>query len=602
MASRIEDYALIGDLLTAGLVSRAGSLDWLCLPRFDSGACFAGLLGTSEHGHWLLAPAAEPRRTTRRYREGTLVLETDHETPEGAVRVVDFMPPRTREPDVVRLVVGRRGRVRMRMELVIRFDYGSIVPWVRRIDGGIRAVAGPDTVVLRSPVSMHGENLRTVAEFEVGEGERLPFVLGWHASHEPPPHAADAEALLRSTEAWWRDWSARCRYEGPWKEAVVRSLVTLKALTYQPTGAVLAAPTTSLPERIGGVRNWDYRFCWLRDATFTLYALLIAGYEEEARAWREWLLRAVAGVPSQLQIMYGIAGERRLGETELDWLPGYEGSRPVRIGNLASRQAQLDVFGEVLDAMHVARRVGLEPDENAWRVERALLDRLESVWAEPDEGLWEVRGPKRHFTHSKVMAWVAADRAVKAVERFGRDGPVERWRSLRATIHDEVCRRGFDPERGAFVQSYGSKSLDASALMFPLVGFLPVEDPRMSGTIAAIERELVADGFVRRYQADTGLDGLPEGEGAFLLCTFWLADDLALLGRGTEARALFEKLLALRNDVGLLAEQYDPLAGRLLGNFPQAFSHVALVNTAMNLTRPGAPAEHRADRQGASSR
>ncbi len=602
MASRIEDYALIGDLLTAGLVSREGSLDWLCLPRFDSGACFAALLGTAEHGRWLLAPENAPRRTTRRYREGTLVLETEHETPEGTVVVVDFMPPRTREPDVVRLVIGRRGRVRMRMELVFRFDYGSIVPWVRRLDGGIRAVAGPDTVVVRSPVPMRGENLRTLAEFEVGEGERLPFVLSWHASHEPPPEAADAEDLLRSTEAWWRDWSARCRYQGPWKEAVVRSLVTLKALTYQPTGAVLAAPTTSLPERIGGVRNWDYRFCWLRDATFTLYALLTAGYEDEARAWREWLLRAVAGMPGQLQIMYGIAGERRLGETELDWLPGYEGSRPVRVGNLASRQNQLDVFGEVLDVMHVARRAGLEADENAWRIERALLDHLESVWKDADEGLWEVRGPRRHFTHSKVMAWVAADRAVKAVERFGRDGPVERWRSLRAAIHEEVCRRGFEPGLGAFVQSYGSKSLDASALMFPLVGFLPVEDPRMGGTIAAIERELVVDGFVRRYQADAGLDGLPPGEGAFLLCTFWLADNLALLGRRGEAGALFERLLALRNDVGLLAEEYDPRAGRFLGNFPQAFSHVALVNTATNLARHGAPPEHPADGKGRSGR
>jgi GH15 family glucan-1,4-alpha-glucosidase len=593
---RIEDYGLIGDLLTAGLVSRAGSLDWLCLPRFDAGACFAALLGTAEHGRWLLAPAGEPRPTTRRYRDGTLVLETDHETPEGAVRVIEFMPPRTREPDVVRLVVGLRGRVRMRMELVIRFDYGSIVPWVRRLDGGICAVAGPDTVVVRSPVPMHGENMRTVADFDVAEGERVPFVLAWHPSHERPPDPVDAEELLHSTDEWWRRWSTRCRYQGPWRDAVIRSLVTLKALTYDPTGAVVAAATTSLPEQIGGARNWDYRFCWLRDATFTLYALMTAGYEQEARAWREWLLRAVAGTPGQLQIMYGIAGERRLGETELDWLPGYEGSRPVRVGNLACRQLQLDVFGELMDALHVARRVGLEPDANAWQVQRVLLDHLESTWQQPDDGLWEVRGPRRHFTHSKVMAWVALDRAVKAVERFGQEGPLQRWRSLRAAIHDEVCRRGFDAERGAFVQSYGSKALDASALMFPLVGFLPVADPRMAGTIAAIERELMVDGFVRRYRTDTEVDGLPAGEGAFLLCSFWLADNLALLGRAGEARALFERLLALRNDVGLLAEEYDPRAARLLGNFPQAFSHVALVNTATNLTRSGAPAEHRAER------
>jgi GH15 family glucan-1,4-alpha-glucosidase len=593
MPSRIEDYAVIGDCHTAGLVARDGSMDWLCLPRFDSGACFAALLGNEEHGRWLLAPAGKILRIQRRYRDGTLVLETDYETDDGTVTVIDCMPPRSKEPDVVRLVVGKRGRVRMRMELIVRFDYGSIVPWVRRNENGIRAVAGPDTLLLQTDVPVRGEGFRTQADFTVSEGERLPFVLIWHPSHGPAPSTIDAEKTIAHTERWWAEWSSRCAYEGRWREAVVRSLVTLKALTYAPTGGIAAAVTTSLPEQLGGVRNWDYRFCWLRDATFTLYALMLGGYTDEACAWREWLLRAVAGRPSQLNIMYGLAGERRLTELELDWLPGYEGSAPVRIGNAAWRQFQLDVYGELMDALHLARRAGLDPDENAWRVQRALMDFLESAWKEPDEGIWEVRGPRRHFTHSKVMAWVAVDRMVKAVERFGLAGPVERWRGLRATIHDEVCAAGFDHEQNSFVQYYGAKDLDASLLMIPLVGFLPATDSRVRGTVEAIERHLVTDGFVARYPTRQHVDGLPPGEGAFLACTFWLADNLALLGRQDDALRLFERLLALRNDVGLLSEEYDPGRKRLLGNFPQAFSHVSLVNTAYNLARAMGPAEDR---------
>jgi GH15 family glucan-1,4-alpha-glucosidase len=592
MALRIEDYALIGDCHTAALVGRDGSVDWLCLPRFDSGACFAALLGDATHGRWLLAPTAPVRRSSRHYRSDTLVLETELETDHGAVTLVDCMPPRTRQPEVVRLVVGRRGRVPMRMELVIRFDYGAIIPWVRRMDGGIRAVAGPEALRLQTPVALRGENLTTVAEFTVAEGQHVPFVLTWHPSNHPAPPTTDAEAAVGQTEQWWREWSGRCTYTGEWHEAVVRSLITLKALTYEPTGGIVAAATTSLPEQIGGVRNWDYRYCWLRDATFTLYALMIAGYADEARAWREWLLRAVAGTPDQLQVLYGLGGERRLTELELDWLPGYEGSSPVRIGNAAHRQCQLDVFGEIIDALYFARRVGLKPDENAWHVERALLDHLESNWQAADVGIWEVRGPQRQFTHSKVMAWVAVDRAIKNVERFGLDGPAAQWRRWRDTIHTEICQRGFDAERGAFVQSYGSKDLDASLLMMPLVGFLPVSDPRMRGTVEAIERHLTTDGLVARYATSAAVDGLPPGEAAFLLCTFWLADNFALLGRQAEARRLFERLLDIRNDVGLLAEQYDPRARRLMGNFPQAFSHVALINTAHNLTPTTGPAAH----------
>ena len=595
MPSRIEDYAVVGDCHTAALVARNGSIDWLCFPRFDSGACFAALLGKEEHGHWMIAPAGEVRRIQRRYREGTLVLETDYDTGDGEVTVIDCMPPRSREPDLIRLVVGRRGQVRMRMQLMMRFDYGSIIPWVRRTDEGIRAVAGPDTLILRTPVDLRNEDFRTQAEFTVSKGEKVPFVLMWHASHEPTPGVINAEETIAHTERWWQDWSGHCVYEGPWRDAVVRSLITLKALTYAPTGGIVAAATTSLPEQLGGVRNWDYRYCWVRDATFTLYALMLAGYTAEACAWREWLLRAVAGKPSQLNIMYGLAGERRLTELVLDWLPGYEGSSPVRIGNAACQQFQLDVYGELMDALHLARRGGLEPDENAWRVERALTQYLESAWSEPDNGIWEMRGPKRHFTHSKVMAWVAVDRMVKAVERFGLQGPVERWRSLRATIHKEVCRNGFDRERNSFVQYYGGAELDASLLMIPLVGFLPASDPRVSGTVAAIERNLMADGFVLRYRTHPDVDGLPPGEAPFLACTFWLADNFALLGRREDGVRLFERLLALRNDVGLLAEEYDPRTKRLLGNFPQAFSHIGLVNTAHNLSRALGPA---ADRQG----
>jgi GH15 family glucan-1,4-alpha-glucosidase len=593
MPLRIEDYALVGDCHSVALVGRDGSVDWLCLPRFDAGACFAALLGTPQHGRWLLAPAGAVRAVRRHYRDHTLVLETEFVTDSGTVTVVDCMPPRTRQPDLVRLVVGQRGHVAMRMELIIRFDYGSIVPWVRRTEDGLRAVAGPDALRLRTPVALRGENLTTVAEFTVHERQRVPFVLTWHLSHHPAPPRLDAEEAVLRTEQWWREWAQRCTYDGEWRQPVVRSLITLKALTYAPTGGMVAAATTSLPERRGGVRNWDYRYCWLRDATFTLYALLSAGYEEEARAWREWLLRAVAGTPAQMQIMYGLAGERRLSEFAATWLPGYEGAAPVRIGNAAHRQFQLDVFGELLDAMHYAQRAGLPPDDNARQLLLALLDHLESVWQQPDDGIWEVRGPQRHFTHSKVMAWVAVDRAVKAVERFGLTGPVERWRQLRATIHDEVCRRGFDAGLNSFVQFYGSKHLDASLLMLPLVGFLPATDPRMRGTVEAIERRLLTDGFVARYTPSVEVDGLPAGEEAFLLCTFWLADNLALLGRHTDARRLFERLLAIRNDVGLLAEQYDPAARRLMGNFPQAFSHVALINTAYNLGRREGPATHR---------
>jgi GH15 family glucan-1,4-alpha-glucosidase len=594
MPSRIEDYALIGDCETAALVGRDGSIDWLCLPRFDAPACFAALLGGPEHGRWLLAPAGDVRAVRRRYREDTLVLETEYETDEGTLALIDCMPPRTTVPDVLRVVEGRRGQVAMRMELVIRFDYGSLVPWVRRTGDGLVAIGGANAVRLRTPVALRGEDLRTVARFTVSAGERVPFTLTWHPSHLPEPPPVETGDGVQMTEAWWREWSGRCTYAGEWREAVVRSLITLKALTYAPTGGLVAAATTSLPERLGGVRNWDYRYCWLRDATFALYALMSGGYAEEARAWREWLVRAVAGQPAQARMLYGVGGERLLPEWTLGWLPGYEGAAPVRVGNAASHQFQLDVFGEVLDALHTARRVGLPPDENAWRVEQALVAFVESAWKEPDEGIWEVRGPRRHFTHSKVMAWVALDRAVRAVERFGLAGSVDRWRDVREAIHAEVCEHGFDPTLNAFVQSYGARHLDASLLMMPLVGFLPAQDPRARGTVAAIQERLMTGGFVLRYATAPDVDGLPPGEGAFLPCTLWLADNLALQGRYHEARALFERVLAVGNDVGLLSEEYDPGAARLLGNFPQAFSHVGLINTARNLTRAGGPAEHRA--------
>jgi GH15 family glucan-1,4-alpha-glucosidase len=593
MASRIEDYALIGDCQTAALVARDGSIDWLCFPRFDSGACFAALLGTPEHGRWLLAPAGEIRRISRRYRDETLILETEYETDAGAVTVIDWMPIRTDTPDMFRMVVGRRGQVPMRMELIVRFDYGSIVPWVRRLDGGIRATAGPDTLYCRADVPLKGQDLRTVAEFIVAAGQHVAFELAWAPTHAPAPQPQQAAQSLRETAQWWQAWSSRCTYQGEWRAAVLRSLITLKALTYAPTGGVVAAATTSLPEQLGGVRNWDYRYCWLRDATFTLYALMSGGYTDEARAWREWLLNAVAGMPAQIQIMYGLAGERRLTELELPWLPGYAGAAPVRIGNAAYAQHQLDIYGEVIDSLYVARRAGLDASENAWRVQLALMGSLETAWEAADEGIWEVRGPKRHFTHSKVMAWVALDRSIKSIEAFGLAGPLERWRRIRAAIHDQVCREGFDVQLNAFVQYYGSKVPDASLLLLPLVGFLPAGDPRIRGTVELIRRELLCDGFVARYPTHPGVDGLPPGEGAFLICTFWLADNLVLQGRAAEARELFERLLSLRNDVGLLSEEYDVRAQRLVGNFPQAFSHVGLINTASNLTKAVGPAADR---------
>ncbi|WNG32654.1 glycoside hydrolase family 15 protein [Archangium violaceum] len=585
MSRPIEDYALIGDTQTAALVSREGSIDWLCLPRFDSGACFAALLGEPGHGRWLLAPAGgTPPRVRRRYRKDSLVLETEFTTTEGVVRVVDCMPPRDCTPDLIRVVEGVKGQVPMHLELIIRFDYGSVVPWVTKNGAELQAVAGPDALSLYTPVKTHGHHLTTVADFTVSEGQRIPFVLRWHPSNEPAPEPLDALAAVADTEQWWREWFGHCTYQGPWSEPVRTSLMALKALTYAPTGGIVAAATTSLPERLGGIRNWDYRFCWLRDATFTLYALLLSGFREEALAWRDWLLRSVAGDPAKIQIMYGVAGERRLTELTLDWLPGYEHSRPVRTGNSAVTQFQLDVFGELADALFQARRVGIPGDLRAWNMTRELMDFLESGWKQPDEGLWEVRGPRRHFTHSKMMAWVAFDRAVRAVERFGREGPVERWRAIRDTIHAEICTRAWNSQRGAFTQSYDSSSLDASLLLMPLVGFLPHTDPRVVGTVRAIERDLVKDGFVRRYHTHEIEDGLPPGEGAFLACSFWLADNYVLQGRLDEAKGLFQRLLELRNDVGLLAEEYDPVAKRQLGNFPQAFSHVGLINTAFNLT------------------
>jgi GH15 family glucan-1,4-alpha-glucosidase len=592
---KIEDYALIGDTQTAALVGRNGSIDWLCLPRFDSGACFASLLGDQQHGCWRFSPHAEVRRARRRYRQSTLVLETEFETDDGVVRLVDFMPLRKGPPIVVRIVEGLSGMVRMRMELVIRMDYGSVIPWVRDRDGVLSAVGGPDALYLHTPVVTRGEELSTVADFQVSKGQRLPFVLIWHPSHEPASDSLDPEKMLQETEAWWLDWSSHCTYEGEWREQVLRSLITLKALTYEPTGGIIAAPTTSLPEALGGVRNWDYRLCWLRDATFTLYSLMVAGYKEEASRWRDWLLRAVAGDPDKLQTMYGPGGERRLTEIQLPWLPGYEGSSPVRIGNAAVSQFQLDVYGEVMDTLHQTRRIGIDADGSSWALEQRLLEFLETGWKQPDEGIWEVRGSRRHFTHSKVMVWVAADRAVKGMESFGLSGDVDRWKRLRDEIHMEVCEKGYDANRRAFTQYYGSKELDASLLMMPLVGFLPPEDGRIRETVEAIERDLVEDGFVRRYQTESprSVDGLPPGEGVFLPCTFWLADNYWLLGRHQEARQLFERLLSLCNDVGLLSEEYDPRAQRLLGNFPQAFSHVSLINTAHNLSADMGPASHR---------
>ncbi len=582
----IEDYALIGDCHTAALIGRGGSIDWLCFPRFDSDACFAALLGEPAHGRWLITPAAEVRSIRRKYRDGTLILETEFQTHEGAVRIIDYMPFSNERWDVLRIVEGLSGRVPMRMELTMRFDYGSIVPWVRRFDGALVATAGPDTLELRTPVAVHGESMKTVAEFHVSKGERTPFALNYRPSHEAAQQAVDPERALTATESEWRKWSERCTYQGRWRDAVVRSLITLKALTYAPTGGIVAAPTTSLPEQRGGVRNWDYRYCWLRDSTFTLNALLLAGYHEEAVAWREWLLRAAARSPEDLQILYSVTGERRLDEYEVPWLPGYAGAAPVRVGNAASKQFQLDVYGEVMDTLHLARAAGIEPEPAAWRIQVALLQFLESNWQQPDNGIWEMRGLRRHFTHSKVMAWVAFDRAVKDVEIFGLDGPAERWRQVRDAIHAQVCAAGYDAQRNTFVQSYGSPHLDASLLLIPQVGFLPPDDPRVHGTIDAIERNLVVDELVRRYSTAADVDALPPGEGTFLPCSFWLADSLVLSGRRKEGEALFERLLALSNDLGLLSEEYEIGARHMLGNFPQALTHMALINTARLLSVP----------------
>ena len=586
MTQRIEDYALIGNMRSVALVGRDGSIDWLCLPRFDSDACFAALLGEPENGRWLIAPQQPLRKVSRCYRDETLVLETTFETAFGTVALIDFMPlPREGNQviDVVRIIEGRHGRVPMCMEAIFRFGYGRVAPWVRRHDKGLQAVVGPDTLQLCTPLRLHGRDKSTVAEFSVAAGERVPCVLTWHLSWQEAPEVRDAEAALEQTQRWWREWSRRCEMQGEHREAVVRSLITLKALTDADTGGMVAAPTASLPERIGGGRNWDYRYTWLRDATFTLYALLLSGYREEACRWREWLLRAVAGDPEKLQVMYGIGGERRLPEYELGWLKGYEDSRPVRIGNSAHTQVQLDVYGEVMDGLYTARRHGIRPNDDSWSVQRKLLAYLQDHWRDKGRGIWEMRGPPRHFTHSKVMAWAAFDRGVKAVENFDLDGEVEHWRALRNTIHKEVCEKAFSKKRNAFVQYYGGETLDAALLLMPLVGFLSPEDPRIKGTVAAIQRNLMSNGFVMRYSQAGDGDGLPGGESAFLLCSFWLVDNLAMTGREAEARELFERLLTVRNDVGLLAEEYDPLRRRLLGNFPQAFSHVGLINSAHNL-------------------
>jgi GH15 family glucan-1,4-alpha-glucosidase len=587
MAGLIEDYGLIGDLQTVALVDRTGSIDWLCLPRIDSAACFAALLGDATAGRWLLAPADGGPCTSRRYSGESLVLETEWETASGTVRVVDLMPPRGEAPDVVRIVEGVSGRVPVRMELLLRFDYGHVPPWTRTVDGGLGAVAGPDAVWLESPVPLRVDERVVRAGFEVSAGDRVPFVLTHAASHLSRPRPVDPERALTRTLDFWSAWIGRCSYTGGWDDAVRRSLLTLKALTYAPTGGILAAATTSLPEQIGGARNWDYRFCWLRDATFTLQALLGSGYLQEAHAWRDWLLRAAAGDPADLRIMYALDGSRRIPEFELPWLPGYEGSGPVRVGNAAAAQFQLDVWGEVLDGLHVARQAGLAGSGDGWDLQRALLDFLEGAWDQPDNSLWEVRGPRRHFVHSKVMAWAGLDRAVQAVERFGLDGPVDRWRRVREEIHRDVCTHGFDPHRRTFTQFYGSRGLDAALLLIPRVGFLDRADPRVTGTVAAVQRELDGgDGFLLRYDptADDGVDGLPGTEGAFLACTFWLADALVGIGRTAEAERLFARLLGLRNDLGLLSEEYDVSVGRHLGNTPQAFSHVGLVNTARHLS------------------
>ena len=592
----IEDYALLGDRRTAALVSRSGSIDWWCTPRFDSGACFAALLGIAEHGRFLLTPKQDAV-STRKYRDGSLVLETEHATESGRVRVTDCLARGTDRPTLVRLVEGLDGAVDMDLQLVVRFDYGSAVPWVRRVEGAWRAIAGPDGLELRTPVHLHGRQMSTVAEFPVSAGDKVPFVLGWFPAYDPQPVSTDAAGLIEDTARIWIEWSARALPCAEWHDEVVRSVVTLEALTYAPTGGIVAAPTTSLPEVVGGSRNWDYRFCWVRDATLTLEALLATGFREEAERWRDWLLRTAAGDPEKLQTLYGVAGERRLTEQELAWLPGYRGSSPVRTGNGAHEQLQLDTYGELVDVLFQSARHGIRPSANAWALAIALLDTLERRWSEPDEGIWEVRGARRHFTHSKVLSWVAFDRAVAMVEHYGYGGPVERWRALRDVIHTEVCEHGYSAKRGAFVQSYGSDELDASVLMIPIVGFLPGNDPRVLGTIDVITRDLTVDGLVRRYDpTDESIDGIGESEGVFLPCNFWLAEALALAGRHDEARTLFERLLGLANDVGLFAEEYDPARGTLLGNFPQAFTHLALVGSALTLSSGSTESPRRRDR------
>lgn len=593
----IEDYALIGDCETGALVGRDGSIDWLCLPRFDSDSCFGRLLGNEENGYWKLCPL-DRSVSERRYRPGTLILETVFATDRGRVRVSDFMPPKTKLSKVVRIVEGLEGKVEMRSELVARFDYGITVPWVSHIeDGALSLVAGASMLLLRTEVPVHGESMKTVGSFSVTHGQRVAFVLSHQISYENPATAEDPNALLDETERFWREWSSRCEAAGPYSEAVLRSLMTLKALTFAPSGGMVAAATTSLPEQVRGPRNWDYRFCWLRDATLTLLALMGAGYYDEARAWRDWLVRAVAGSAKQLQIMYAVTGERRLTEWEVPWLSGYENSKPVRIGNAAHTQLQLDVYGELMDALYQARRGGLGENRRAWAVQCALLDHLKEIWTEPDEGIWEVRGGAKHFTYSKIMAWVAFDRAIRSAAEFGMHGPVKEWEAQRAAIHEDVCRHGWDKQRQTFVQVYGEPQLDASLLLIPAVGFLPPEDQRVISTINAIEHDLFEDGFVRRYDTGATKDGLPPGEGMFLACSFWLADAYHLTGRDADAKALFERLLALRNDVGLLSEEYDTAHRRLVGNFPQAFSHIALVNTAHNLTHTEKPSEHRGSKK-----
>ncbi|WUJ69215.1 glycoside hydrolase family 15 protein [Kribbella soli] len=587
---RIEDYALIGDLQTAALVSKQGSIDWLCFPRFDSPACFAALLGSDDNGHWRMAPRDADAISSRHYRGDTLVLETEWSTSTGTVRVIDFMPPRDAAPDVVRIVEGVSGSVEMRSELKLRFDYGHVVPWVRRSDDGqIDAIAGPDAVSLRSDVHQYGRDLATYADFRVSENDRAWFVLTWHPSHHPVPEPTDALESLEPTETFWREWIGRSHSSTDFGEVVTRSVLTLKALTYAPSGGIVAAPTTSLPETLGGQRNWDYRYCWLRDATMTLSAMLRAGYTDEAEAWRNWLLRAIAGSPADLQIMYGVTGERRLTEFEAGWLPGYAESAPVRIGNAAAEQLQIDVFGEVMDVLALAREHQIGATDEAWQVQRGLMAHLDDVWDQPDEGIWEVRGGRQHFTYSKVMAWVAFDRAARAVQRFGLNGPAKEWRARADEIHRAVCEQAYDADRNTFTQAYGSKALDAAVLLIPQVGFLPADDPRVVGTVEAVQRELASDGFVRRYLTEHTDDGINDSEGTFLICSFWLADALAMVGRVGEARDLYERLVALRNDVGLLAEEYDVTSGRMLGNFPQAFSHLGLVNTAWHLTTAESP-------------